>query len=331
MGTEPHRFFAPFRVDLLNAQLWRGDQEIRLRRKTFDVLLYLVDHPGQLVTKAALLDAIWPEVTVSDTTPATCVAELRKALGEEKRVPRFIETVHGRGYRFVAKVSTAAAGESTRTPPFVPKGPKPTIVGREAELAQLRSWYSHVLEGQRRVIFVAGEAGIGKTTFVEAFLDSIAQEGSIRIGRGQCVEQYGTGEPYMPVLEALSRLGQESGGERMIELLNRFAPTWLAQIPALLTREERISLRSEMQGVTQQRMLREVTQALEALAAETPLALLLEDLHWSDFSTLELISAIARRGESARLLIVGTYRPVEMLANNHPLGTMKQELELHRL
>jgi predicted ATPase/DNA-binding winged helix-turn-helix (wHTH) protein len=331
VGTEPHRFFAPFRVDLLNAQLWRGDQEIRLRRKTFDVLLYLVDHPGQLVTKAALLDAIWPEVTVSDTTPATCVAELRKALGEEKRVPRFIETVHGRGYRFVAKVSTAAAGESTRTPPFVPKGPKPTIVGREAELAQLRSWYSHVLEGQRRVIFVAGEAGIGKTTFVEAFLDSIAQEGSIRIGRGQCVEQYGTGEPYMPVLEALSRLGQESGGERMIELLNRFAPTWLAQIPALLTREERISLRSEMQGVTQQRMLREVTQALEALAAETPLALLLEDLHWSDFSTLELISAIARRGESARLLIVGTYRPVEMLANNHPLGTMKQELEVHRL
>jgi predicted ATPase/DNA-binding winged helix-turn-helix (wHTH) protein len=331
VGTEPHRFFPPFRVDSLNAQLWRGDQEIRLRRKTFDVLLYLVDHPGQLVTKAALLDAIWPEVTVSDTTPATCVAELRKALGEEKRVRRFIETVHGRGYRFVAKVSTGAARESIRTPPFVPKGPKPTMVGREAELAQLRSWYSHVLEGQRRVIFVAGEAGIGKTTFVEAFLDSIAQEGSVRVGRGQCVEQYGTGEPYMPVLEALSRLGQESGGERMIELLNRFAPTWLAQIPALLTREERISLRSEMRGVTQQRMLREVTQALEALAAETPLALLLEDLHWSDFSTLELISAIARRGESARLLIVGTYRPVEMLANNHPLGTMKQELDVHRL
>jgi DNA-binding winged helix-turn-helix (wHTH) protein len=89
----PHRFFPPFRLDPVNAQLWRGDQEIRLRRKTFDVLLYLVDHPGQLVTKAALLDAIWPEVTVSDTLPATCVAELRKALGEEKRGPRFIETV----------------------------------------------------------------------------------------------------------------------------------------------------------------------------------------------------------------------------------------------
>jgi predicted ATPase len=238
--------------------------------------------------------------------------------------------VHGRGYRFVAKLTTAATGDATPKPPFVPKGPKPIMVGREAERAQLQIWYSHLLESQRHVVFVTGEAGIGKTSFVQAFLDSIAQEGSVRIGRGQCVEQYGAGEPYMPVLEALGRLCQEPSGELLIELLNRFAPTWLAQMPALLTREERVRLQSEMQGVTQQRMLREMTQALEALATETPLVLLLEDLHWSDFSTLELISAIARRNELARLLIIGTYRPVEILANDHPLRTMKQELELHR-
>jgi len=331
LGTEPHRFFPPFRLDPVNAQLWRGDQEIRLRRKTFDVLLYLADHPGQLVTKTALLDAVWAEVTVSDSMPATCVAELRKALGEKARVPRFIETVHGRGYRFIAKVKTQASVAPIRKPPSsVPKSPRPIMVGRQDELAQLQSCYSRVVEGQRQVIFVAGEAGIGKTTFVQAFLDSIAQKGSVRVGRGQCVEQYGAGEPYMPVLEALSRLGQEPGGARLIELLNRFAPTWLAQMPALLTSEERVRLQSEMQGVTQQRMLREMTEALEALASETPLVLLLEDLHWSDFSTLELISAIARRSELARLLIVGTYRSVEMLGNDHPLRAMKQELELHR-
>jgi predicted ATPase len=77
-------------------------------------------------------------------------------------------------------------------------------------------------------------------------------------------------------------------------------------------------------------MLREMTQALEALATEAPLVLFLEDLHWSDFSTLELIAAIARRSERARLLIVGTYRPAEILANDHPLRTMKEELELPR-
>ena len=323
-------FFPPFRLDPVNAQLWRDDEEISLRRKTFDVLLYLVDHPGQLVTKQALLDAVWPEVTVSDSMPAVCVKELRKALGDEAKVPRFIETVHGRGYRFVATVTGAAPEVAPRKPPAIANVPKPIVVGREHELARLQSWYSHVLEAQRRVIFVAGEAGIGKTAFVQAFLNSITQEGSVRLGRGQCIEQYGAGEPYMPVLEAMSRLGQEDGGERVVEVLNRFAPTWVAQMPALLTLEERVRLQGQNQGVTQQRMLREMAQALEALAAEAPLVLLLEDLQWSDFSTLELISAIARRSEPARLLFLGTYRPVETLAHDHPLRTMKQELEFHR-
>ena len=303
---------------------------ISLRRKTFDVLLYLVDHPGQLVTKAALLDAVWAGVMVSDSMPATCVAELRKALGDEAKVPRFIETVHGRGYRFLAKVTGHAPAEAARKSIRFAKSSKPTMVGREDELAQLQTWYSHVLEGQRRVIFVTGEAGIGKTTFAQAFLDFVAEEGTARVGRGQCIEQYGAGEPYMPVLEALGRLGREPGGERVVEVLNQFAPTWLAQMPELLAPEERARLQGQNQGVTQQRMLREMTHALEAIAAESPLVLMLEDLQWSDFSTLELISVIARRSEAARLLIVGTCRSVEMLAHDHPLPTMKQELEIHR-
>ena len=85
----------------------------------------------------------------------------------------------------------------------------PILVGREAELDQLRGWFAQALEGQRRIVFVTGEPGIGKTTFVRAFLDSIAQERAVRIGCGQCIEQYGAGEPYMPVLEALTRIGQE--------------------------------------------------------------------------------------------------------------------------
>jgi DNA-binding winged helix-turn-helix (wHTH) protein/tetratricopeptide (TPR) repeat protein len=324
--------FPPFRLDTANEQLWCDDREISLRPKAFEVLLYLAEHPGQLVTKSALLDAIWAGISVGDSMPATCVAELRRALRDDARTPRFIETVHRRGYRFIARMTTTAATPEATTRKRLqrPQIPKPIMVGREMELAQLQNWYSQVVEGRRLVLFVAGEAGIGKTTFVEAFLDSIAQDGVARVGRGQCVEQYGSGEPYMPVLEALSRLSRESEGEQVIEVLNQFAPTWLAQMPELLTREERLRLQSEMLSVTQQRMLREMTQGLEALAAETPLVLLLEDLHWCDFSTLELISAIARRSEPARILIVGTYRPVEILATDHPLRTMKQELELHR-
>jgi DNA-binding winged helix-turn-helix (wHTH) protein/tetratricopeptide (TPR) repeat protein len=328
--NQPHRVFPPFRLDSANAQLWRGEEEISLRPKTFEVLRYLVDHAGELVTKAALLDAVWAGLSVSDSMPANCVAELRRVLDDDARTPRFIETAHRRGYRFIAQVTTAIRTEPVRQPIDAPKGPRPIVVGREDELEQMRKWYSQVHEGRRHVIFVGGEAGIGKTTFIQEFLHSVAAENASLVGHGQCVEQYGSGEPYMPVLEALSRLGREADGRRVVEFLHKFAPTWLAQMPALLTREQRVGLQSEIQGVTQQRMLREMTEALEALTAESPLVLLLEDLHWSDFSTLELISAIARRREPARLLIVGTYRPVEILAKEHPLRTMKQELELHR-
>jgi predicted ATPase len=329
VSQPPYRLFPPFRLDAVNQQLWRGKEKISLRPKTFDVLRYLVDHPAELATKAMLLDAVWPGIVVSDSMPATCVAELRRALDDDARTPRIIETVHRRGYRFIAQVTTIAAGRNdSRRSSELPKSQQ-TMVGREAELAQVQNWYSQVLERQRLILFVTGEAGIGKTTFVKEFLDSITNEGLARLGRGQCVEQYGSGEPYMPVLEALSRLSHADDGEQVIEVFNRFAPTWLTQMPELLTREERVRLQSETQGVTQRRMLREVIQALEALSAERPIVLLLEDLHWSDFSTLELISAIARRSEPAAMLIIGTYRPVEILANDHPLRTMKQELELH--
>ena len=321
--------FGTFRLDPVNAQLWRGDQEVTLRRKTFDVLHYLVDHPNQLITKAALLDAVWPNVSVSDSMPAVSIAELRKALGDEARAPRLIETLHGRGYRFIAKVTTGAPMGSASKLESMANGPKPIIVGREDEMTQLRGWWARALEGERRVAFVTGEAGIGKTAFVNAFLETVPGEEAVRVAWGQCVEQYGAGEPYMPVLEALTRLGQGAGGERVVELLDRFAPTWLAQMPALLTTEQSGRLQGQNQGVTQQRMLREMVLALEALAAEVPLVLVLGNLHWSDFSTLELISAVARRSEPARLIVICTHRPVAMLAHNHPLRVMKQELELH--
>ena len=177
----------------------------------------------------------------------------------------------------------------------------------------MRGWFAHALEGHRRIVFVTGEPGIGKTTFVRAFLSSIPRQQPVRIGCGECIEQYGAGEPYMPVCEALTRLVQETDGDRVLEILRTFAPTWLAQMQSLLNEAERGKLTAAAQPVTQQRMLREMAQTLEALTGHWPLVLFLEDLHWSDVSTIELISAIARRTEPARLLIVGTYRPVEIL------------------
>src|SRR5262245_50533533 len=99
--------FEPFRLDARNAQLWRGAEVIRLTGKALAVLCYLVEHGGQLVTKDELFTAVWPGVVVSDSALVACISELRRALGDTRKTPQFIETVHGRGYRFIAPVSTA--------------------------------------------------------------------------------------------------------------------------------------------------------------------------------------------------------------------------------
>ena len=157
------------------------------------------------------------------------------------------------------------------------------FVGREEELTQLHQWLENALQGELQIVFVSGEAGIGKTTLAETFVEQAQADHNIWIGHGQCIEQYGAGEPYMPLLEALSRLGQEDGATAFVSGLQKYAPTWLAQMPALFTPEEFEDLQPKIQGMTRERMLREITEALEVITKTSPLVLVLEDLHWSDF------------------------------------------------
>src|SRR5262249_11031062 len=86
--------FAQYRLDLPNAQLWRGKRSIPLTNKAFVVLRYLVEHAGQVVSKAELFTALWSGTAVSDGALTFCIVETRKALGDNAKTPRFIETVH---------------------------------------------------------------------------------------------------------------------------------------------------------------------------------------------------------------------------------------------
>src|SRR5215510_6226638 len=161
--------FPPFRLDVANEQLWRGPEQIHLRPKTFAALRYLVEHAEQLVTKETLFKLLWPGTYVSDSVLMVCIRELRKALGDEARTPRFIETVHGRGYRWLASLRSASAVPSSEfkvqssSPAPSPQHLVPTLVGREAELRQLHDWLQKARQGERQIIFVTGEPGIGKT------------------------------------------------------------------------------------------------------------------------------------------------------------------------
>ena len=371
--------FGPFRLDALDQCLWREGQAVRLAPKEFAVLLYLVRHPGRLITKEELIEAVWPDTMVADGVLKVSIRKIRAALDDDPKSPSFIETAHRRGYRFIGPInqdtvgqdtvgqvaagqdtvghrgtertahsskSTGRITEETESSSYRRSGitgplssPSPLrltvasaadLVGRAPALAQMRSLLERVRRGERQVVFVTGEAGIGKTTLVEAFLRQCAGDPRVWIARGQCLEQYGAGEAYLPVLEAVSRLCQEPGRTRLVELLRRQAPTWLQQLPWLVEDHDRENLQRAVIGATRERMLREMAEALEALTAATPLILVLEDLHWSDYSTLDLVSYLARRSKPAQLMVLVTYRPVDVAVRDHPLKGVKQELLAHR-
>ena len=187
------------------------------------------------------------------------------------------------------------------------------------------------MQGQRQLVFVTGEPGIGKTALVDAFQQQAAAVAGLRLARGQCLEGYGGMEAYYPMLEALGQLWRGAGGDAVVQTLATHAPTWLVQFPALVTRERRETLQRELLGTTRERMLREIAEALETLAADRPLLLIFEDLQWVDPATVDLLAALARRRAPAHLLVIGTYRPVDLALWEHPLRALTQALLVHQL
>jgi predicted ATPase len=204
-----------------------------------------------------------------------------------------------------------------------------TFVGRADDVARLHALLEAARAGHRRLAFVTGEAGIGKTTLVETFVADLAADDDLRIAHGQCVERVGAGDASAPVLEAIARLARQPGGDRVVAVFQQYAPSRLSQLPALLTDAELDAARRRTGGTTRDRMLRELVDALDVLSAETPLVLVLEDVHWSDAATADLLAMLARRRDPARLLVVATYRPANLVVAGHPLKPVKQELQLH--
>ena len=110
MGEKAGRLaFDEFLLDPANALLWRGQDRIALPPKPFGVLCYLVEHAGALATKDELLDAVWGNLHVTESSLSVSINALRLALGDDPKSPRFVETVTRRGYRFIAPVTVSSA------------------------------------------------------------------------------------------------------------------------------------------------------------------------------------------------------------------------------
>ena len=321
------KLFQPFRLDSVNQCLWRGEHRVPLTPKAFDVLRYLVEHPGRLVTQDELLEALWPETYVNPELIKKYILGIRKALGDQHENPAYIETLPKRGYQFIALVTDHIAEDLQDLSSDVTS----KIVGRSGPLSELQTAFKKVLRGQRQIIFVAGEPGIGKTTLVDSFHRHASRQANVRTARGQCVEGFGGKEPYYPMLDALGQLTRPPNGGAIVQTLARRSPTWLIQFPSLVKPEQREALQREILGATRERMVREICEALESLSSESPVVLTFEDLHWVDASTLDLVSALARRREAAKLMLICTYRPVDVILSNSSLKVLKQDLQVHNL
>jgi len=319
--------FHAFRLDTVNHCLWRGEERVSLAPKAFDVLRYLVEHADRLVTQEEMLNALWPETYVNPEVIKKYVLGIRKALGDPRDKPEFIETFPRRGYQFVAPVSEVISGAAAGCGINAAR----KMVGREGAMAELDDYLGQAMNSQRQVVFITGEAGIGKTTLLDAFHQAVAHRPNLRVIRGQCVEGFGGKEAYYPVLEAIGQWVREASGGQVAQTLAKQAPTWLIQFPSLIKAEQREALQKEIHGATRERMVREFCEALETLTAQDPLVLVLEDLHWVDPSTLDFLSAVARRRGPAKLLLLGTYRPADLILSKSPLKALKQDLVLHNL
>jgi DNA-binding winged helix-turn-helix (wHTH) protein len=305
--------FPPYRLDVINQRLWRNDESIPLMPKPFAVLQYLVERTGHLVTQDELLAAIWPDTHVQADVLRRYILEVRRALGDHAETPRFIETLPKRGYRFIVPATESVAADTE-----VSNGSEATLVGRESAVAELENHFQTAVHGQRQLIFVSGEAGIGKTSLLQAFARKIGSNPGVHVAVGQCAEGFGGKEPYYPILEAVGRLIRGPARTLVANALAQAAPTWMVQFPALMRTGDQGDLQRNILGATRERMVREFCEALEMMAQEVVLVLIFEDLHWIDNPSLDVLSTIARRSERARLVLVGTLRPVDLLISESP-------------
>jgi tetratricopeptide (TPR) repeat protein len=202
-------------------------------------------------------------------------------------------------------------------------------VGRKCELADLRDAFNSAESGRGLVMCVAGEPGIGKTTLAEDFLATLVAAGRhCSIARGKCSERMAGTEAYLPILEALEGLLHGDDSISMAAALKRVAPTWYVQVAPLAANDSSFSrIMEEAKAASQERLKRELNAFLLEASRIRPLVFFLDDLHWADVSTIDLLAYIGGKIGSLRMLIIATYRPSDLLLAKHPFNEVKLVLQ----
>jgi hypothetical protein len=236
--------------------------------------------------------------------------------------PVFIEIPKG-GYapRFLHRLHAQPADTLTVLPQVRAEA---VCVGRKRELGRLLSSLREV-HSAGLIWSVSGEAGMGKTALGEDFLSEIRVGPQVWIGRGAGSERLAGTDAYVPILEALHGLLADGPGSHVAEVMNTTAPTWRRQLGAV--KGETGAAGNESAPASHERMRREIVEFFEALSASAPVVLFLDDLHWADASTCDLLTYLSARLQRLPLLLLMTHRPTAVSSRDCPFRRLLLEFE----
>lgn len=281
---------------------------------------------SQLGTLHALLwDTPEPPALLSPELPRALDQLILETLQKDSRLrPGATEVMYRLALAHDSNIATALSSVT------VPRrtATASNVVGRDLELDAMNHEFERAQRGKARLVAISGEAGVGKTTLVETFVQQLEERGEpVRIGRGRCSERLAGSEAYLPVLEALDSLQRNAQLGGLSRLIRALAPNWYAQLmPPSGNDSSAARLAAETAGGSQERLKREISSLLEEVGRIQPVILWFDDIHWADPSTTDLIGYLAHRLDTTRLLLIVTGRPSELAQSRHPFLSLKLDL-----
>jgi DNA-binding winged helix-turn-helix (wHTH) protein/predicted ATPase len=303
--------FDDFRVDTGQFLLTKAGHSSPMTPTVFRILVFLLEHPGEVVTKEQLMKQVWPDSFVEEGNLNRNVSTLRKALGERPSDHRYIETIPKTGYRFIASVRKALYQQPSVTLRPADAGALQQLVGRDCERQQLRHAYDLARDGHGGIVAISGDIGMGKTALVDIFLQDLLKDGqNFHLARSRCSESLIEGEPFMPWIEALSGIAKTPA---VSETMQTAAPTWYREI-------------SHTGSGVARRMKRELLDFCSGLPHANPLIIVIDDFQFSDNGSVDLLAFLATRLEATHTLVIVCYRLVEMKIRNHPFLQARSDL-----
>jgi predicted ATPase len=284
-------------------------------------------HPFEADSEVGVLHAIVAHVPVpparlNPEIPAALEALIQHMLAKDPRLRPTAREVEATLTQQVVDFSDPGG----RRPANAARRP---TVGRQHEWAALRAGLDEAAAGRGSLLCVTGEPGLGKTTLVESFLEELAAGGQgYGLARGRCSERLAGTEAYLPFLEALDDLLQGEGGASTAQAMKLLAPTWYVQLAPLAADDPSLArVLADAREASQERRKRELGVFLHEMSRRRPLVVFLDDVHWADPSSVDLLAYLGGRCSGWRLLFLLTYRPSDLRRTLHPFGPVKLELQ----